>query len=179
MTASPTADRLRLSRSFFRRLTLTLAAIGLVSGCVTNDRGGPSNQAIGTGLGMAAGAGIGAAATRGSLGGILVGALIGGIAGNVFGRMLDREEQRKLNEATYQAYATPVGQVTTYSVPSKKAGVEATQVSARPTGPATPQASGGTCRPIERTATKNGQTQSDVVTFCQGAGGGELKAVSI
>jgi surface antigen len=166
--------------AILRHVVLVIAAIGLTTGCVTNnDRGGISNQAIGTGAGAAVGAGIGAAATRGSLAGILVGALVGGLIGNAVGRMLDKEEQRKLNEATYQAFSSENGQPTTYSVASKAPGQEPTVVSARPAGPATTRANGATCRPVEQTATKNGQTQSETITLCQGAGGGELKPTSI
>lgn len=180
MTASLAADRLRRGRSFIRRLIPVLAAIGLISGCVTNDRGGFSNQAVGTGAGALVGAGVGAAATRGSLGGILIGALVGAVAGNVVGRMLDKEEQRKLNEASYQAFSSQTGQATTYAVPSKTPGKVPTVVSARPVGPPTAQgATGATCRPIEQTATKNGQTHSETVTLCQNPGGGELKPATI
>jgi surface antigen len=165
---------------FLRNIALLLATTTLTTGCVTkNEGGGLSNQAIGTGAGAAVGAGIGAAAGRGSLAGILIGALVGGIVGNIIGRALDKEEQRKLNEATYQAYSGETGQATTYSVPSKTPGKEATTVSAKPVGPATASASGGTCRPIEQTATKNGQTHAETITLCQGAGGGELKPTSI
>lgn len=163
-----------------RKIALAIAVIGLASACVTNDRGGLSNQAIGTGAGAALGAGVGAAATRGSLGGILVGALVGAVAGNVIGRMLDKEEQRKLSEASYQAFASQTGQATTYAVPSKTPGKVPTVVSARPVGPPTAQgATGATCRPIEQTATKNGQTHSETVTLCQNPGGGELKPTTI
>jgi surface antigen len=176
-TVAPYIAGCRLS--FFRRVALVVVAVGVASGCVTSDRGGLSNQAVGTGAGAAVGAGIGAAATHGSLGGILVGALVGGLIGNAVGRMLDKEEQRKLNEATYQAFSSESGQSTTYSVPSKSPGKEPTVVSAKPTGPATTRANGATCRPVEQTATKNGQTHSDTLTLCQAAGGGELKPTSI
>jgi surface antigen len=173
------AGRMTVLRRLVRKVVLIVAAVGLASGCVTSDRGGLSNQAVGTGAGAAVGAGIGAAATRGSLAGILVGALVGGLIGNAVGRMLDKEEQRKLNEATLQAFRNESGQSTTFAIPSKSPGKEPTVVSARPTGPATSRASGATCRPIEQTATKDGQTHSETITLCQGAGGGELKPTSI
>ena len=172
----------RTSRQpFLRPIVLVFAAIGLTTGCVTSERGGLSNQAIGTGGGALAGAAVGAAATRGSLGGILIGAVVGGLIGNLVGRALDKEEQRKLNEATQQAFSSETGQVTTYSVPSKTPGKEPTTVSAKAVGPSTTRASGATCRPIEQTATKNGQTLTETVSLCQNAGGsaGELKPTSI
>ena len=138
----------------------------------------PSHRYCG---GALAGAAVGAAATRGSLGGILIGAVVGGLVGNLVGRALDKEEQRKLNEATQQAFSSETGQVTTYSVPSKTPGKEPTTVSAKAVGPPTTRTSGATCRPIEQTATKNGQTLTETVSLCQNAGGsaGELKPTSI
>jgi surface antigen len=168
-------------RPFLRHVVLVFVAIGLATGCVTSERGGLSNQAIGTGGGALAGAAVGAAATRGSLAGILIGAVVGGLIGNLVGRALDKEEQRKLDEASQQAFRSETGQVTTFSVPSKTPGKEPTTVSAKAVGPPTTRATGATCRPIEQTATKNGQTLTETVSLCQDAGGGagELKPTSI
>jgi hypothetical protein len=52
-------------------------------------------------------------------------------------------------------------------------------VSAKPVAPATSRADGSTCRPIELTATKNGQTTTETTTFCKSAGSQELKPVSV
>lgn len=168
-------------RPFLRHVVLVFVAIGLATGCVTSERGGLSNQAIGTGGGALAGAAVGAAATRGSLAGILIGAVVGGLIGNLVGRALDKEEQRKLDEASQKAFRSETGQVTTFSVPSKTPGKEPTTVSAKAVGPPTTRATGATCRPIEQTATKNGQTLTETVSLCQDAGGGagELKPTSI
>ena len=54
-----------------------------------------------------------------------------------------------------------------------------TVVGARPTAPASTRADGSTCRPIELTATKNGQTTTETTTFCKAAGSNDLKPVSV
>ena len=41
------------------------------------------------------------------------------------------------------------------------------------------RADGSTCRPIELTATKNGQTTTETTTFCKAAGSNDLKPVSV
>ena len=45
--------------------------------------------------------------------------------------------------------------------------------------PASTRADGSTCRPIELTATKNGQTTTETTTFCKASGSEELKPVSV
>src|SRR5437870_1778646 len=86
------------------KVVSAIAAVGLVSGCVTtNDRGGPSNQTMGTVLGAGLGGAIGGAAF-GSAGGVVGGALIGALAGNLVGRALDEQERRRLAEATQRAF---------------------------------------------------------------------------
>ena len=57
----------------------TVAALGMVTGCVTNDSGGPSNQTTGTFLGAALGGTVGGLAF-GSAGGAVGGALVGALA---------------------------------------------------------------------------------------------------
>jgi hypothetical protein len=52
-------------------------------------------------------------------------------------------------------------------------------VSAKPVGPATTKTDGSTCRPIQLTSTKNGQTNTETTTFCQSAGSTDLKPVSL
>ena len=52
-------------------------------------------------------------------------------------------------------------------------------LAAKPVAPATRRADGSTCRPIELTATKNGQTTTETTTFCKTANSEELKPVSV
>ena len=54
-----------------------------------------------------------------------------------------------------------------------------TVVSAKPMGPKASRADGSTCRPLELTATKDGQTTRETTTFCQSPGSTELKPVSV
>ena len=46
-------------------------------------------------------------------------------------------------------------------------------------GPAAKRTDGSTCRPIEMTATKNGQTTTETTTFCQAAGSNDLKPLQV
>ena len=54
-----------------------------------------------------------------------------------------------------------------------------TVVAARPVAPPSTRADGSTCRPIELTATKNGQTTTETTTFCKASGSSDLKPVSV
>src|SRR5262249_35307020 len=167
------------------------AALSFATGCY-DDRGQPSNQTTGTVLGAVAGGAIGGLAF-GSVGGVVGGALVGALAGNLVGRALDNQERARLAQATQQAFTAPTNQPTTYTVErsggtasgsatatnTTTGSAQPTLVSAKPAGAATPQADGSTCRPIEPTATKNGQTNTETTTFCQSAGSTELKPVSV
>ena len=162
-----------------------VAAVGLVTGCMTNDRGQPSNQAMGTFMGAAVGGAVGGLAF-GSAGGIVGGALVGALAGNLVGRALDDQERRRLAEATQNAFVAETNVPTTYTVEPTKTSSSSSQaappptvVAAKPVGPASGRADGSTCRPIELTATKNGQTTTETTTFCKSAGSAELKPVSV
>jgi surface antigen len=152
---------------------------------MTNDRGQPSNQAMGTVMGAALGGAVGGLAF-GSVGGVVGGALVGALAGNLVGRALDDQERRRLAEATQSAFVAENNVPTTYTVEPTKTSSSSSQaappptvVSAKPVGPRTSRADGSTCRPIELTATKNGQTTTDTTTFCQSPGSTELKPVSV
>ena len=119
----------------------------------------------------------------------------GALAGNLVGRALDEQERRRLAEATQRAFVADTNQPTTYTVEptsrqaSASGGVSATNtptgsaqptvVSARPVGPAAKRTDGSTCRPIEMTATKNGQTTTETTTFCQAAGSNDLKPLQV
>jgi surface antigen len=167
------------------------AALSLATGCY-DDRGQPSNQATGTVLGAVAGGAIGGLAF-GSVGGVVGGALVGALAGNLVGRALDNQERARLAQATQQAFTAPTNQPTTYTVErsggtasgsatatnTTTGSAQPTVVSAKPVGAATTRSDGSTCRPIELTATKNGQTNTETTTFCQSAGSTELKPVSV
>lgn len=179
-----TADTAFFSgRKIVVRIVGVVAALGLVAAC-TNDRGQPTNQTTGTVMGAALGGVVGGLAF-GSVGGAVGGALVGGLAGNLVGRALDDQERRRLAEATQYAFVAENNVPTTYTVePAKTASAPAptappTVVSAKPVAPATSRADGSTCRPIELTATKNGQTTTETTTFCKAAGSQELKPVSV
>jgi surface antigen len=172
-------------------LAAATAALSLATGCY-DDRGQPSNQTTGTVLGAVAGGAIGGLAF-GSVGGVVGGALVGALAGNLVGRALDNQERARLAQATQQAFTAPTNQPTTYTVErsggtasgsatatnTTTGSAQPTVVSAKPVGAATTKSDGSTCRPIELTATKNGQTNTETTTFCQSAGSTELKPVSV
>jgi surface antigen len=174
-------------------IAASLAALSLATGCY-DDRGAPSNQATGTVLGAAAGGLVGGLAFH-SVGGAIGGALVGALAGNLVGRALDNQERARLAQATQQAFTSPTNQPTTYTVQPTPAGgtasgsatatntmtgsAQPTVVSAKPVGAATTKSDGSTCRPMELTATKNGQTTTQATTFCQSPGSTELKPVSV
>ena len=166
---------------FLVKLIGVVAALGLVTSCTTNESGGPSNQAMGTVLGAAVGGTVGGLAF-GSAGGIVGGALVGALAGNLVGRALDNQERQRLAQATQSAFVAETNVPTTYTVErtsSQPSSAPPTVVAARPVGPAASRADGSTCRPIELTATKNGQTTTDTTTFCQAAGSSELKPITV
>ena len=179
-----TADTAFFSgRKIVVRIVGVVAALGLVAAC-TDDRGQPTNQTTGTVMGAALGGVVGGLAF-GSVGGAVGGALVGGLAGNLVGRALDDQERRRLAEATQYAFVADNNVPTTYTVEPARTSASAaptappTVVSARPVAPATSRADGSTCRPIELTATKNGQTNTETTTFCTSAGWQELKPVTV
>ena len=179
-----TADAAFFSgRKIIVRIVGVIAALGLVAAC-NDDRGQPTNQTTGTVMGAALGGVVGGLAF-GSVGGAVGGALVGGLAGNLVGRALDDQERRRLAEATQYAFVAENNVPTTYTVEPTKTSSSAasaappTVVSAKPVAPASSRADGSTCRPIELTATKNGQTTTETTTFCKSAGSQELKPVSV
>jgi surface antigen len=116
-----------------------VVAFGMVTGCVTNDSGTPSNQTTGTLLGAALGGTVGGLAFH-SAGGAVGGALVGALAGNLVGRALDDQERRRLAEATQRAYGAEINEPTVYTVePAKtqtaQAPAQPTIVAAKPVGP--------------------------------------------
>jgi surface antigen len=120
----------------------------------------------------------------GSAGGIIGGALVGALAGNLVGRALDQQERARLAQATQNAFVAETNVPTTYTVepttrPTSSTAPPPTVVAARPVAPASTRADGSTCRPIELTATKNGQTTTETTTFCKASGSEELKPVSV
>jgi len=172
-------------------ITAAVASLSLATGCY-DDRGQPSNQTTGTVLGAVAGGAVGGLAF-GSVGGVVGGALVGALAGNLVGRALDNQERARLAQATQQAFTAPTNQPTTYTVErsggtasgsatatnTTTGSAQPTVVSAKPVGAATTRTDGSTCRPIELTSTKNGQTNTQTTTFCQSAGSTDLKPVSV
>jgi len=168
-----------MGRKFAMQVVGVVAALGLATACTTSDSGGPNNQAMGTFLGAAAGATIGGLAF-GSAGGVIGGALVGALAGNLVGRALDQQERARLAQATQNAFTNETNVPTAYSVPQSSASTApATVVAAKPVAAPTTRADGSTCRPMELTATKNGQTTTETTTFCKAAGSNDLKPVSV
>jgi surface antigen len=172
-----------ISRKLAMQAVGIVAALGLATACTTSESGGPSNQAMGTFMGAAVGGAVGGLAF-GSAGGVIGGALVGALAGNLVGRALDNQERARLAQATQTAFVAETNQPTNYTVEPTTRSTSATPppptvVGARPTAPATTRADGSTCRPIELTATKNGQTTTETTTFCKSAGSNELKPVSV
>jgi surface antigen len=156
-----------------------VAALGLATACTTSDSGGPSNQAMGTVLGAAVGGTVGGLAF-GSVGGVVGGALVGALAGNLVGRALDQQERTRLAQATQTAFTAETNVPTNYTVePTTRTTAPPTVVGARPVAAPSTRADGSTCRPIELTATKNGQTTTETTTFCKAAGSNDLKPVSV
>ncbi len=174
------------SSKFVLKAAGAVAALALVTGCMTGQDGRPSNQAMGTVLGAGLGGAIGGLAFN-SVGGVVGGALVGALAGNLVGRALDDQERRRLAEATQQAFVAETNQPTVYMVEQPTAPASTTRsttaqptvVAAKPVGPKATRTDGSTCRPIELTATKNGQTTTETTTFCQAAGSTELKPISV
>ncbi|WP_422000224.1 glycine zipper domain-containing protein [Reyranella sp.] len=169
-------------RRIAMRLVGIVAALGLASACTTSDSGGPSNQTMGTILGAAVGGTVGGLAF-GSAGGIVGGALVGALAGNLVGRALDQQERTRLAQATQNAFVAETNVPTTYTVaptqPTSGTAPPPTVVAAKPVAAPSTRADGSTCRPIELTATKNGQTTTETTTFCRASGSNELKPVSV
>ena len=183
IAATPTL--LPAARRIAMRVAGLVAAFGLTTAActTTGDSSGPSNQAMGTVLGAAVGGTVGGLAF-GSAGGIIGGALVGALAGNLVGRALDEQERARLAQATQNAFVADTNVPTTYTVPATSTSASPSQaaptvVSAKPVAPPTTRADGSTCRPIELTATKNGQTTTDTTTFCKTPGSAELKPVSV
>jgi surface antigen len=185
-TISTAGPRATNRSKFAVQVIGVVAALGMATGCVTNDNGSPTNQTTGTLLGAALGGTVGGLAF-GSAGGVVGGALVGALAGNLVGRALDDQERRRLAEATQRAYVGEINEPVVYTVEPKAtptaqaapAPAQPTVVAATPVGPKASRPDGSTCRPIELTATKNGQTTRETTTFCQAAGSSELKPVSV
>ncbi len=172
------SSRMATRSRFLVKLIGVVAALGLATGCTTSDSGKPSNQAMGTFMGAAVGGTVGGLAF-GTAGGVVGGALVGALAGNLVGRALDNQERARLAQATQNAFVAETNVPTTYTVESTSKEAQPTVVAAKPVGPKTGRADGSTCRPIELTATKNGQTTTETTTFCQAAGSSDLKPVTV
>ncbi len=174
-------SRTTFGSRFFLKIVGAVAALGLATSCTTSESGGPSNQTMGTVMGAAVGGTVGGLAF-GTAGGVVGGALVGALAGNLVGRALDNQERARLAQATQNAFVSETNVPTTYTVEktsNQTSSAPPTVVQAKPVGPKTGRADGSTCRPIELTATKNGQTTTETTTFCQAAGSSDLKPVSV
>ena len=87
---------------------------------------------------------------------------------------LNTLERRRLLEAARQAFDATTDATTSYTVVPENIDAEPTTVSATPAGPRTSGPGGGSCRPIQLAATKNGRTTIGTLTFCQAAGSRDL-----
>ena len=121
----------------------------------------------------------------GSAGGVIGGALVGALAGNLVGRALDDQERaaacrgdatrvRRRDQRADRLHGRTDQAESRHD--HRTAAPPATVVAAKPVGPKATRTDGSTCRPIELTATKNGQTTTETTTFCQAAGSSDSEA---
>ena len=155
----------------------SLALLGLIAlaACDTSSGGSggiggmSQSQTIGTGAGAAAG-GLAGYLVSGGPAGVLIGAAAGGLIGNRLGNYLEGDEQQAAAQAAARAAEVPTGERVIW----KKSGVyfqTAANGWASPTGAEFRDGSGRTCRHIQQSATKNGNTQEDTITLCKGTAG--------
>ncbi len=156
------AKSLRPATRFMVKAMAAVLAVGLVSGCVTDDYGTKSviGSAIGAGLGGYGGSKLGKG--KGQLAAIAVGALAGGLFGNSIGGSLDRADRLSAERAQNQALVAPVGQPISWSNPSTgNAGTVTT------TREGTNTATGAYCREYHTDIQVGGQSQSGYGTACR------------
>jgi hypothetical protein len=171
-------------------IAAAMAALTVGAGCV-DDRNQPSNQATGTVVGGLLGGAVGGLAF-GSVGGVWAAPWsVRSPAIWSAGRSTTRERQRPAATSVPSLPDQPTDQLhgradadgtasaSTTSANATTGSAQPTVVSAKPVGAPTAKPDGSTCRPIELTATKNGQTTTQTTTFCQAAGSTDLKPVSV
>ena len=152
-------------RLFATTRTAMLGALCLSAAC-TSPKNSPTAQEISAAIGRPD-TGVTAGPTGGApIGG---GARVG----------LDDHERHRLLDAARVAFASNTDETTSYTIVPQNIDDEPTGVTARPVGPRESRADGSVCRPIELSATKQGQTTRGRLTFCQAPGSGELKVAPV
>lgn len=127
-----------------------VAVLVLATGCLTPEGSGPSEAVATLQLGAAAEKAVG-------------------------GPTLDQAERHRLADAAQQAFAAATGTATSITSEPNDIDAEPTLLSAKPVGPRVSRPDGSLCRPIELSVTKNGETLTGTMTFCQVAGSTRLK----
>jgi hypothetical protein len=141
--------------------TAVLGALCLAAAC-TSQRHSPTAREVSAAVGRPD-TGVTAGPTGGSpIGG---GARVG----------LNDQERHRLLDAARVAFASNTDEMTSYTIVPQNIDDEPTGVTARPAGPRESRADGSVCRPIELSATKQGQTTRGTLTFCQAPGSSDLK----
>lgn len=145
-----------------RKLTIALAIVLGVSGCM-QAHDGPKQTGgtlIGAGLGALAGAQIGKG--RGQLAAVAIGAVAGAALGNEVGRSLDRADRLHLTSATKVAHQAPIGKKIEWSNPNSGnfGSVTASREGRH-------QGSGARCREFQNRLTVRGRTREYVGVACQ------------
>jgi hypothetical protein len=127
-----------------------VAILVLATGCLTSEGSGPSEAVATLQLGAAAEKAVG-------------------------GPTLDQVERHRLADAAQHAFAAATGAATSITSEPNDIDAEPTLLSAKPVGPRVSRPDGSMCRPIELSITKNGETNTGTLTFCQVPGSTGLK----
>jgi hypothetical protein len=138
-----------------------LITLCLIAAC-TGPRHGPTAQEISAAVGR-----TDAGVTAGPTGGAPVG------SGAYLG--LDDQERHRLLDAVRVAFVATTSATTAYTVVPQNIDAEPTAVAATPAGPRGTRADGSVCRAIQLSVTKQEQTTTGTVTFCQAPGSADLK----
>ena len=132
--------------------------------------GGMSRQeTLGTGAGAIAGGLAGYALTKGA-GGALIGAAAGALIGNRIGNHLEGTDQEAAAQAAAKAATLKAGETVEWEKSGATFQVSA-HGSATALGEPFSDARGNQCRRVYQTATKDGVTEEDVITLCDGSSG--------
>jgi len=151
-----------------------VALLGL-SACETSSGGSggiggmTQSQTLGTGAGAAAG-GVAGYFISGSPIGAVVGAAAGGLIGNRLANYLSDDAHEVAADAAVRAASVPTGQHVTWQKTDAFFQPEWTGW-ASPTNEPFQDGRGRNCRNIRLSATKDGNTQQDNITLCQGSSG--------
>ena len=141
--------------------TAVFITLWLVAAC-TGPRQGATAQEISAAVGR-----TDAGLTAGPTGGPPVG------SGAYLG--LDDQERHRLLDAARVAFVATTNATTAYTVVPQNIDAEPTAVAATPAGPRQTRADGSICRAIQLSVTKQEQTTTGTLTFCQAPGSADLK----